>query len=837
MRQHPAQLAEENGPADGFDTAMECLLVVLLAFMPLAFGTVDAWSEEIVVAISGAMIVCLLLKIIVRRDFRCLWSWACLPMGLFLLLAVAQLVPLPAGILSAVSGNTAALKGELLGDLPRAETAMKYITLSFYSLPTERTLRLALAVAAVFLVTVNVYRSRGQIKRLLAVIAAVGGAVAFLALVQIVTGAEKIYWLVPTGRGIGRGGPFLNGNNYCQFMNLSLGAALGLLLIRLEEAFRAGPVTLSNVVERLGEKKFRAIWCLVGVVTLGVMTVFLSLSRGGMISLLIGLACAVVVLVLKRRLDTLGWVVAVMALGAFICVLYVGFDAVYDRLVSLGRFQAYQGRWQLAKETATVWTQFPVFGTGLGTHRFIHPMFDSSTIPVLAAHAENEYAQLAEETGVIGLLLVAFFGLVIGRNYLRCIRQQVPSVRIAAIGLGAGLLAVMVHSFTDFGQRLPANACLSAVICGLLVSMGRMPRPQGRSTAVRKGASALARPVAAVGLIGVLAVWTWAMVTADTARRAEACWREARLREKEIRKKDWAVGNADYAGLISVTGRAVQAEPRNVIYRHALNVYRWRSVSRLTEPGTGNLILGPEAIRSAEYIVDDLDRVRSICPTFGPSYCLAGQLERFVLGRARGAALIRKGFRLAPCDADACLAAGTLEAHEGNIRDSIDRLQRALKLNDDLFQSVINVYLCQINRPELAVEVVKYSVRGLLCVARIFEGDERYGELAVEARAQVAALVRSQCEQPDAAAPVLAHMAYICLRDEDYDAAVKYYRRALAKDCSKIGWRLNLAEALAKTGQTSEALDQAHICLRLMPQMAAAKRMIADLRIQQTLVE
>ena len=62
MRQYRAVPDNTSLGSSRFDTVVEWLLVGLLAFMPLAFGVVHAWSEEIVIALSGAVVICLLLK-------------------------------------------------------------------------------------------------------------------------------------------------------------------------------------------------------------------------------------------------------------------------------------------------------------------------------------------------------------------------------------------------------------------------------------------------------------------------------------------------------------------------------------------------------------------------------------------------------------------------------------------------------------------------------------------------------------------------------------------------------------------------------------------------------
>jgi len=48
MMEYSTSLDNSSGASSKFDVVIECLLVGLLAFMPLALGVVHAWSEEVV---------------------------------------------------------------------------------------------------------------------------------------------------------------------------------------------------------------------------------------------------------------------------------------------------------------------------------------------------------------------------------------------------------------------------------------------------------------------------------------------------------------------------------------------------------------------------------------------------------------------------------------------------------------------------------------------------------------------------------------------------------------------------------------------------------------------
>ena len=130
----------------------------------------------------------------------------------------------------------------------------------------------------------------------------------------------------------------------------------------------------------------------------------------------------------------------VMALGAFVCVLYVGFDAVYERIATLNDAEEYSGRLQILDDLTASYRQFPVLGTGLGTHSVVYPMFKQIANTLLYTHAENEYAQVLEEVGVAGLVILIIFGIVISFNFYRGVRYTKLPVCSAAYGLGFGIL-------------------------------------------------------------------------------------------------------------------------------------------------------------------------------------------------------------------------------------------------------------------------------------------------------------------------------------------------------------------------------------------------------------
>ncbi len=122
-----------------FDLVIELLLTALLAFGPLAFGVVGAWSEQVVITLAALLIMVFLVQRAFIAPQPLVWTWAYVPIALFLLVAVLQLVPLPASVVRAISPETAILKTQLLGDLSGADEALQRMRLSFYPMRRSTT--------------------------------------------------------------------------------------------------------------------------------------------------------------------------------------------------------------------------------------------------------------------------------------------------------------------------------------------------------------------------------------------------------------------------------------------------------------------------------------------------------------------------------------------------------------------------------------------------------------------------------------------------------------------------------------------------------------------------
>jgi tetratricopeptide (TPR) repeat protein len=473
-----------------------------------------------------------------------------------------------------------------------------------------------------------------------------------------------------------------------------------------------------------------------------------------------------------------------------------------------------------------MWRTFPSLGVGLGAYDWIFPTFDRSFAPSTAEYVENEYVQALVDTGPLGLAAVLLFVGVIAVRYVRAVRNHEDErIGLAAVGLGYGLVAVMVHSLSDFGQHLPAIAGLSAVTCGLLFNLGERRRTEngggGRTMRVGRG-------VAVVALLGVAAIAAWVLVDAARAWRAERQWTRIRPMVRALERKDWAGTDEQFRALLDAAGRAVAAEPDNAYYRYWAAVYRWYWLRAQADPETG-LTANDQTVIAAQRVIGELNEARIRAPTYGLVYTILGQIELNFLGRASGYAHIQTGHRLSRNDAYAAFIAGEADARRGDFDRAAATFHEAIRIDPAIADDVITLYLDEVNRPELAADGIGDDYFALIRLRNRLREKEEWKSLAEQAELRATAVLTAECERPGAPTWKFGIVAMLYQDQQRYQPAEKYYARALQADPTNLHWRVRRAEVLHKLGRTGEALAEARLALQQHPNAPESKAIMKSL--------
>jgi tetratricopeptide (TPR) repeat protein len=341
------------------------------------------------------------------------------------------------------------------------------------------------------------------------------------------------------------------------------------------------------------------------------------------------------------------------------------------------------------------------------------------------------------------------------------------------------------------------------------------------------GRSRVRLPLRIAAALAVVCAASPVLWAADASRAAEIQFNQAYAYQQALEQAQWRTTNQTYLALLTPAVAAANLAPNNIKYHYWLDVYRWHSISQMFDTTTNRVVLDPIQVSFASRIVDDLESYQSLCPSFGPSFSLAGQIELFVLHKECGKEHIELARRLTPYDRGVCFVSGALQVKEQQWEASLASFRRSIALGAAP-ADVIRVY-CDANRPDLAYEIVRGDRRGLSELASLLDADNQQAQLAARCRAEVLAMLEADDQSGSATPDEIADLAAAKASQGDTAQAIRLYDQALNANYSQVDWRLRLANLLVAAGQKPEALREARICLHLQPQSNDAQKLVGNL--------
>ena len=172
----------------------------------------------------------------------------------------------------------------------------------------------------------------------------------------------------------------------------------------------------------------------------------------------------------------------VVLAGALLVAAVVGLEATSIGSSKLGSeaTTSVQSREDILATTSRAMRDFLPFGSGLGSFRQVYQLYErpDEVTTTYVIHAHNDYAELALETGVAGILLMVLFlawwAVAVWRVWRTA--EAGPFARAASIASAA----MLVHSLVDFPLRTAAmSACFA--MCLALLADRRAPPPKEAS--------------------------------------------------------------------------------------------------------------------------------------------------------------------------------------------------------------------------------------------------------------------------------------------------------------------------------------------------------------------
>lgn len=472
-----SQDTESNAGYSRFDRAILVGLFATVVFTALAHGAVESWA----VAVFELLVVGLLLlwgiKIFTQNRIAISVPAAGLPLAALIAIGFIQSVAFTDGI------------GQRL-------------SLSMDVEATRATLLALFLLVMSFVIAANSFASAERKQTLANFLIIYGLAMALFALVQYFTWNGRFYWIRPlTSPASSPFGPFVNRNHFAGYMEMLVGLPVAMLVTgtarrdsRLFYVFAATMMALAAIV---------------------------SLSRGGMISLaaemaFIGIMSAgsanrSVDRVNRSRLSSLVRPAALIlvVIGSISAgIFWMGPERIVDRITGQNPSGAAQSTETFFSSRGWIWRETlrmiganPFIGVGLGAYETAYPIYSKDDGAIVVGksfavdRAHNDYLQVLADCGVVGAVLAVWFIVLTFQAVARGRQSRDPLCRALAIGGGAGIFGLLVHSVFDFNLQIPSNALLFLLLTAAVSQAGAK-----LSATAREGISRRSAPPAGVAI-------------------------------------------------------------------------------------------------------------------------------------------------------------------------------------------------------------------------------------------------------------------------------------------------------------------------------------------------
>ena len=170
------------------------------------------------------------------------------------------------------------------------------------------------------------------------------------------------------------------------------------------------------------------------------------------------------------------WIVLLAAISVVAALAALAASAVGSGKIGQDATGSVQTREVILRTTARAIADHMPLGSGLGSFLRVYRLYESpaSVISEYVVHAHNDYAELALELGIPGVLLMLLFLAWWGRAVWAVWRRAEggPFTRAASIASGA----VLIHSLVDFPLRTAAISACFAMFMALLSDRRTPPR-------------------------------------------------------------------------------------------------------------------------------------------------------------------------------------------------------------------------------------------------------------------------------------------------------------------------------------------------------------------------
>jgi O-antigen ligase len=439
--------------------AMKGWLILWVTAAVLAFGGTEPVSLAVIeVALLGGAGAALF----VLRDVGW-WRVGVVP-GTLVGVVALQLVPFPVRILGWLRPGEAAWNV----DSPEG-AATGFSVLSIAPHNTRAQLIVLVCCVIAYFFARQLGKERGSRRRLVTWLLILGTFEAAYGLAQYLSGWQRIFVYAKKYNLEEATGTYINRNHFAGLLEMVIPFGLALVLYEHSKglSLRRGrstrgvkAVIAGESLPRMGLQLFALMVMIAGLL--------FSRSRMGIVA---G-ACSLVLMAtawgLQRRAGM--WIAGLVMACVATLVLWIGAGSAFERFGDIGNEfgSAEESRLSIWRGTGRLIGGHPLLGSGLGTFPVAFTAVQNTFLGKFVNHAHNDYMEIASDVGIPAAIFL--FGSIV--MLLRRVAKTVWFAdgrfeKAVALGCLGSIVAILLHSLTDFNLYIPGNALVFSVILGL----------------------------------------------------------------------------------------------------------------------------------------------------------------------------------------------------------------------------------------------------------------------------------------------------------------------------------------------------------------------------------
>ncbi|MCB9952353.1 MAG: O-antigen ligase family protein [Planctomycetaceae bacterium] len=485
---HRHSRAPENwnttAPVSWAKVVVDCCLLGTLVVAPFFMGGREPLGQLVLTILAGVAAIAWAVHQMRTEQPGWKFSGAEFLMLSGIGLVVFQLTPISQALLGRISPKLPDIIPLLWGTPDPVLGLEAWQTVSLAPYMTWSHLSTLLACVVLFFILLQRVETWQDVQYLASLL--IGGAVVMAAfgILQFATSNGKYFWFYRHAQATTKFaavGGFTNANHFANFLAMSVPLQIW-MLVRLQSSdvpkHQRHHHNQDWQYREIGGLRLPALLVVVSLAVTG-LAILLSMSRGGIAVTFAGTVILLGLMWWKSLLDSrMTAIVAIAATAGIIGTMMFGDLAakmIEQNVVELTSSDVDQLDHNQARQR--IWDanfkgihDFPLLGTGLGTHSQVYKLwYDYPDNGKICSHAESGYLQIGLETGLAGLCIVGALWLLAASW---CARVYFWSKSSDMAGLAAavfaGFVISLLHSVTDFVWYAPA--CVMVVLAlGILV--------------------------------------------------------------------------------------------------------------------------------------------------------------------------------------------------------------------------------------------------------------------------------------------------------------------------------------------------------------------------------